>query len=105
MRFDEAEYIRDAGVTPFGVDVLTYTRPLVLDDVYLRTMIMCGVIPWTIMMVLYSYMMMKLTREGNWRLVSVAALFLLYGLMENALVYPFFFFVPLVAFAPERKAA
>lgn len=103
MRFDEIEYIRNKGITLWGTDTVSYTRPLVLDSVYLRTMIMCGAIPLAIILGCYTYMMIRLTRSGEWRLAAIATLYLIYGLMENALLYPFFFFVPMVAFARSEE--
>ena len=75
-----------------------YTR-IYFDNFYWWLLHYCGLIPTIGILGAYGYMNFRLFRKKDYRLLALSVLFLIYGIMENALIYPFHFFVPLLAFA------
>lgn len=96
LRFSELRLLQKDGLTLFGA---VPTEFAYFDNFYLWLPMYCGLIPTVGVLAVYSYMIYGLARDGRIALLAVAALFVGYGLMENAVAYAVYFFVPLLAFA------
>jgi hypothetical protein len=66
-----------------GSKVIFWDFNLVMDNDYMYSLIVRGVLPTAIMMALYSSMLSKLLKSGRFILVVIAVCFLIYGYSEN----------------------
>ncbi len=99
-RFNDFRVIVNYSISyPFGIYGTGPYTGVWFDNLYWWLTSYCGVITAVAVLVGYSYMNIRLYKEGQIGLLAVALMFLVYAIMENALVYPFHFFVPLLAFA------
>lgn len=101
MRFYELKAIIDNYHMPFGSFDVINGQGAYFDNLYLMLIACCGYIPTIIALASCGIMMRRLSKERNTSLLSVTAVFLLYGMMENAVIYSIYFFVPVLAFASQ----
>ena len=73
------------------------------DNFYYWLVAFCGYIPAAFAIAAGCYMNARLTCQKEYKLLSAAILFLLYSLMENAVIYPIYNFVPLLAFCTDDQ--
>ncbi len=100
MRFTDFRVIVNYSISyPFGIYGSGPYSEIWFDNLYWWLTAYCGVMTAAAALVGYSYMNIRLWKEKRIDLLAVALMFLIYAVMENALVYPFHFFVPLLAFA------
>ena len=95
-RFQDFTILQESGLTLFGANPVRFGY---FDNFYIWMLMYCGLVPTAAVLVVYTWMVYTLARDRRADLLSVALLFLFYGLMENAVAYAFFFFVPLLAFS------
>lgn len=103
MRFTDFRVIRDYSFSLFGTVSTGYYTRIYFDNFYWWLLHYCGLIPTIGILAAYGYMNFRLYRRKDYRLLALSVLFLIYGIMENALIYPFHFFVPLLAFARQNE--
>lgn len=101
MRFQDAEAVKTYGLTLWGTLDIDFSR-YVLDNVYYRILLCCGVVPFILTAVLCSLMQIRIISEKRVELLSVSLLLLAFGLMERAGMYSFFNFLPMAVFASGR---
>ena len=103
QRFTDYQVIRDYSFTLFGSVGTGPFTGINFDNFYWWLLHYCGLIPTILLLAAYGLMNIRLYKRKEFRLLTLSVMFLIYGLMENALIYPFHFFVPLLAFArPEE---
>ena len=101
VRFTDFSVLRE-NITLWG----TRSAPanIWFDNLYYWLAYYCGMIPAILVLLGYGYMNIRLYRRKEYGLLAVSVLMLLFGFMENSIVYPFHFFVPLMAFArPDEE--
>ena len=96
LRFQEIALLKKDGLTLFGAATSEFAF---LDNLYLWLPANCGLIPALIALALYGWMLFRLAQQKRIPLLAAAVLFLIYGIMENAVAYLAFAFPPLLAFA------
>jgi len=96
MRFQDFTILQESGLTLFGANPVRFGY---FDNFYIWMLMYCGLVPTAAVLVMYIWMIYTLARDRRADLLAIALLFLFYGLMENAVAYAFYFFVPLLAFA------
>ena len=102
MRFTELKQVLEYFHLPFGAfDKAGYTN-LYFDNFYYWLIAFCGVIPAIATVAAGCWMNGRLFRKQKIKLLSVSILFLFYSLMENAIIYPIYYFVPLLAFCKDE---
>lgn len=104
MRFYELNTIIENYHMPFGSFNAINGQGVYFDNLYLMLIACCGYIPTVIVLGSCGTMMFYLAKERNTALLCVTAVFLLYGMMENAMIYSIYFFVPILAFAEQKRS-
>lgn len=102
IRFRDFRYIISEYHMPFGSSDIITGIWICFDNLYLMLIACCGYIPTIIALLSCGGMMMHLLKQKDTELLIVTIIFLLYGIMENAMIYSIYFFVPILAFA-DRK--
>ena len=100
LRFSELRILQKDGLTLFGA------RPSELayfDNVYLWMLMYCGIVTTLGVLAMAGVMLLKLACEKRMELLSVGALFVLYGLMENTAIYLVYCFIPILTFAAGKR--
>ena len=98
-RFTEVDLIKKYGVAAFGN---VPAVQLSLDNFYTWLLISCGIVGTAGVLLAFTWMVIWLIRKKDFGLLGIALLFIPYSLTEHALVYPVFFFVPLLAFCGKK---
>lgn len=96
LRFRDYQIMLDNGVTLFGRFPETWSQ---FDNVILWMITYCGVIPAALAVIGYAWMMFRIARVNRPDWLAIGILFIIYGFMENALVYAMFFALPMLVFA------
>lgn len=97
LRFKDIVAIIENGLTLWGGSYPGYY----FDSLYYWIITNCGLIPSLGILVLYAFTIASFAKKKNILMVTSTIIFLLYGLMENLLIHPFYGFLPLIAFAPN----
>ena len=100
IRFQEFRYFLEEGIPPFG---RIPTGTVYLDNFYQWMLYCCGCVSTALWIGLYAWMTGFLAWKKRDTLLAVALVFLIYGYMENALVFVTHFFVPLLGFCVNRR--
>ena len=95
-RFKDFTILQESGLSLFGSNPDRFGY---FDNFYIWMLMYSGLVPTAAVLVMYIWIIYTLARDKRADLLSIAILFLFYGLMENAIAYAFYFFVPLLAFS------
>lgn len=102
IRFEDIKHIINHFHMAFGAFDVINAKWFYFDNLYLMLIACCGYIPAVIALGSCSAMMRHLYNKTDAALLSITAVFLLYGMMENAMIYSIYFFVPLLAFENQN---
>lgn len=105
MRFREFRFILSDYHLPFGSFGAITGVWVFYDNLYLMLIACCGYIPTIIVLGSCIAMLLYLISKKEMALLTVTVIFLFYGIMENAMIYFIYFFVPILAFADRRNTA
>ncbi len=103
LRFTDFRAFINSPVTLFGNYGSSDYYGMWFDNMYYWLTVYCGIITAVLFFAAYSYMNIRLLKQGRTYLLAISVMLLCYTIMENALIYPFHFFVPLLAFARTEK--
>lgn len=102
LRFKDYQIMLNNGITMFGRFPETWSQ---FDNVIFWMITYCGVIPAMLAVIGFTWMMFRIAWANRPDWLAVGILFIIYGFMENALVYAMFFALPMMVFATSFRKA